>query len=262
MAAPKQQQLSVSLQIAYLEALIALMCFYLLLQALYQFIRKFIPKGFGAAGAFTWGFSLLLACAGLFGFAALSPWVLPILACVVGLAVFLSIIFKAPTAGLLYQLREFLLKVCGPAGAIYFALTFICLASGLAIPLSIMFAASGFVALLAMIECYTGDKKNSELHCFVSRVLGSGGATFWFLEFLIFTGVAISAPVMIIIPVAVMLIALGLWYRAHKDSDLLTKPCFSCYPELRKGQARTTNTVAVQEESEKSHQAGSITSRL
>ncbi len=281
-----EQQLSVKHQMSYLKALVDLLLFLAFLAlCVYLFLRGLIPKGFGGAGAFTWSCTLLLTVACFLGVSALFPWALPMVASVIGLMVLISHFWKTKPEdrGVLYELRRFLLKVCGPAGATYFGLTWLALVTttlsldkiialslicfAVMPPVAFLFIISGIVAICAAYAVYGDDKKPGNWHGFISSVLGSGGATHWFLSFLIFTGVTIANPLIIIIPAVVMICATVVWYfekslkeaKELSNNNTLTKPNLTSFVLPGTNQVRTKDITEQPEVSAKSHPEASTT---
>lgn len=259
-------------------------------KAFRYFMRNIIPKGFGAAGALSWALTGLIEVGKLFvdGISIASDYLF-IATATIGLIVFIAHNcakpseedlknskekLKYPKEGsilwYLDQLRIFLLKVCGPAGGTYFLLTWIALVLITINPvvfaapaIGVLLAISAVVALTAFYLVYftrTEDHATlKQIICFISRVPGTGGATHWFLAFLMFTGVSISTPILIAIPAVMMLIAGVIWYLDHYHikntvelTDVksgVTKPCFSCYPELIQAPTQKEDKAGLLEES-------------
>jgi hypothetical protein len=276
MAAKTETIELIPLQIFGLKMMIVLQFIAL---CIYHFLRSLLPKGFGPAGALGWAITGVVELlkyhkefseADIFLFAVTAS---------VGFLILIGHIFKLPKEGYffgaLYQLRHFLLTVCAPAGATYFTLTWlglVLIAFDAALftspPILALLAISGIIASASVYLIYFGDQKKgvaNSLHCFISRVLGSGGAVHWFLMFLAFTGVSIPALVTIILPAVIMLCAAVVWYLEHTHEDpnkpsaatAVTKPCLTCFYGQGKGRVQTEDTKALLKESVKSHQAGS-----
>lgn len=227
--------------IAYLK-LLSLILLALLLSLLIQLwlsMLELILNGWGAAGAFSWGVGLLfIVCS----FAPLFPLAVPLLACAVAVVVLMTFLWpKSEAALLLSPLRDFLLKIFGAGGAIYFSLTWVGLAfTAAALPLGIMFAISAVGAILAFAAFYVSGEEPGLLHSFITQVLGAGGATHWLLGFLALltlgAGGTFAMPVLLAIPAVIVGLAAISWYFENKE--VVNTKCLSCFSWQTTGQSQ------------------------
>ncbi len=189
-------------------------------------LQKFILEVLGAAGATSFFSGVLLTVLGLSTVLAFH-WTLPIIAIAVGAWAFFEFKCKEKHSP---RFLIFLLKICGAAAASDFALVFIMMFAaaiglGFSFPPIVMIIVPLAVALLSFVTVFYKQEEKSffgKIHHFITNVLGTGGAIYWFLGFVALSlGAACAFPplVFVIVPAIFMAAAALFWYKAPALDD-------------------------------------------
>lgn len=219
----------------------------ILLAILWGLMLLLLLNSFGAGGAYSWAFNVLLPVFGLLAFLGfsffLAPLFLPITACFIA--------FLALTTNLLPELMR---KMFSAGGATDYTLLMLSQLGSISPAIVLLFP-----LLICTFVAWTAieDKKNFELFTsFITDVLGAGGAMHWFLGLFL----AATNPWLMIIPAVIVLLAGLTWYfKNEKEIQEVKTTCLSCFSWQTKGQSQTISKVESQVESGISHQAGLAT---